>query len=278
MDKIKLMIACHKQAKVPNDAVFFPVHVGKALHPEMNLGFVGDDTGDNISVLNPYYCELTAEYWGWKNLDCEYIGLQHYRRYFDFHISEAGVDAMFEDADVYLANPLHLNKSVFEYLKEALVIEDVYIFLKVIEHLHADYYKTVEKYLASNIFYPCNMFLCKKRVFDDFAKWQFDILEGVRSVIKFSEYSREKRILGFLGECLLPIYFLHHGFKIKTLPLVSMPGSSQKILTTGRILALRRDLKAKKWPRKLNLSEDVLLGLERDGIISKIEGLKCLEK
>ena len=37
---------------------------------------------NNISEKNPYYCELTGLYWAWKNLDAEYIGLVHYRRYF----------------------------------------------------------------------------------------------------------------------------------------------------------------------------------------------------
>lgn len=66
---------------------------------------------------------------------------------------------------------------------------------------------------------------------------------------------------------------LHHGLRIKTLPVVSMPGSSKQLLTTSKILALRRDLKARRWPRKLDFSEDVLLGLERDGIMANIERL-----
>lgn len=38
------------------------------------MGYIGDNTGDNISLRNPNYCELTGLYWAWKNLKCDYIG------------------------------------------------------------------------------------------------------------------------------------------------------------------------------------------------------------
>lgn len=66
---------------MPSDTnMYLPIHVG--CEGKKKLGFQGDNSGENISVLNPYYCELTGLYWAWKNLECDYLGLAHYRRYF----------------------------------------------------------------------------------------------------------------------------------------------------------------------------------------------------
>ena len=40
-----------------------------------DIGYTGDHTGDNISLKNANYCELTGLYWAWKNLEADYIGL-----------------------------------------------------------------------------------------------------------------------------------------------------------------------------------------------------------
>ena len=84
MAKSKIIVCAHKNDFVLSNDVFRPLQVGKA-QSAVNLGFDGDDTGDNISRKNPNYCELTGLYWAWKNLkDYDYVGLAHYRRYFDF--------------------------------------------------------------------------------------------------------------------------------------------------------------------------------------------------
>lgn len=78
---IKMIVATHKAFDVPSDEFYLPVHVGHAVNP-VDLGFQRDDEGDNISHLNRTYCELTAVYWAWKNLDADVVGLSHYRRFF----------------------------------------------------------------------------------------------------------------------------------------------------------------------------------------------------
>ena len=80
MKDIKIIIATHKQHFMPSDDMYLPLHVGKSGKEE--LGYQGDDTGDNISAKNPNFCELTGLYWAWKNLPNYYLGLIHYRRFF----------------------------------------------------------------------------------------------------------------------------------------------------------------------------------------------------
>ena len=80
---IKILVAHHKPGLIISNDVYLPIHVGKSLSKE-NLGISGDNVGDNISERNSVYCEMTGAYWGWKNLEADYVGLCHYRRYFTF--------------------------------------------------------------------------------------------------------------------------------------------------------------------------------------------------
>lgn len=81
--KIKIIVCYHKPFKFITNEVYLPIHVGRTLS-KLKLPIQGDDTGDNISNLNNLYCELTGLYWAWKNIDADYIGLCHYRRFFTF--------------------------------------------------------------------------------------------------------------------------------------------------------------------------------------------------
>ena len=57
---IKVVVATHKEYEMPSDEMYIPVQVGAA--EKESIGYQRDDEGENISLLNPYYCELTGLY------------------------------------------------------------------------------------------------------------------------------------------------------------------------------------------------------------------------
>lgn len=78
--KVSIYLAYHKDSVIFKSGLYRPIHVGAAAS-SLHLEIERDDVGNNISLKNPQYGELTALYWAWKNdFDSEYIGLGHYRR------------------------------------------------------------------------------------------------------------------------------------------------------------------------------------------------------
>lgn len=75
---MKIYIASHKNYIFPPDEIYAPLQVGSG----ESFAMLRDNTGDNIAEKNPFFCELTALYWIWKNSDEDVMGLAHYRRHF----------------------------------------------------------------------------------------------------------------------------------------------------------------------------------------------------
>ena len=69
---VKVFVSCHKPTAYISDSVFQPVQVGCNLDGHSTIeGILHDNVGENISSLNEMYCELTAQYWAWKNWDLD---------------------------------------------------------------------------------------------------------------------------------------------------------------------------------------------------------------
>ena len=117
---IKIIVAAHKRYWMPEDEMYLPLHVGAEGKTDesgkpLDLGYVKDNTGDNISAKNANYCELTGLYWAWKNLDADYIGLAHYRRHFSNGragndkkvrvIGKSDMEERLKDTDILLPTP-----------------------------------------------------------------------------------------------------------------------------------------------------------------------------
>lgn len=233
MSRVKILVACHKPDTVYHDEVYTPIHVGRAIsrYKDEMSDMIGDDTGVHISEKNPFYSELTAQYWGWKNLkDVDYIGLCHYRRYFQTKVTPENVDQLLgSHYDAMLVRPLYERNSVANRLRLATCTEDVYIFYLCFVKLFPEYKSLALEYLRGNKVVPYNMFVMKKSLFDDFASWQFAVLQEMEHYVKLPGYTRCRRLYGYVSEIMLPLYCQHKGLKVRYDDWVPMVGEKAEV-------------------------------------------------
>lgn len=274
MSTIKIMVAQHKAALVYSSDVYTPIQVGKSI-TNTSLGILSDDRGDNISHLNPYFCELTAQYWAWKNIsNVDYIGLCHYRRYFKEEFTNSNVDELMAGCDIVLARRIILKTNILAWYSTGLTPEDIVVFHLYMSRLNEDDVDTYLKfYTQQNWINPANMFVCSKSLFDDFCSWQFRILGDLFSIIPKSPYSREQRLMGYFGESLLPFYAYKKGLKIKEMPIVSMIGNKTELYKQGFLSKLKNNLLFTKGCQRFSVPDDLLVGVNKDGFPQKINGL-----
>ena len=223
MSVIKIIVATHKQFVMPQDKeLYLPIHVG--CEGKKDLGFQGDNTGDNISVLNPYYCELTGLYWAWKNLECDYLGLVHYRRYFTkkagIYNDSINIDAVILDKDdiekmLEVSNVIVPKKrkyyieTLYSHYAHTLDGSHLDLARKMIEEKNPEYLASFDKVMKQRSGYMFNMFIMKKELADDYFTWLFPILGSMYECMDLSDSTPfEARLFGRVSELLFNVWLV----------------------------------------------------------------------
>ena len=223
MSVIKIIVATHKQFVMPRDKeLYLPIHVG--CEGKKDLGFQGDNTGENISVLNPYYCELTGLYWAWKNLECDYLGLVHYRRYFTkkagVYNDSINIDAVILDKDdiekmLEVSNVIVPKKrkyyieTLYSHYAHTLDGSHLDLARKMIEEKNPEYLASFDKVMMQRSGYMFNMFIMKKELADDYFTWLFPILDSMYECMDLSELTPfEARLFGRVSELLFNVWLV----------------------------------------------------------------------
>ena len=206
-ERLRIYTMTHKPFEIPKEPLYVPLQVGSALQED--LGYLRDDTGDNISAQNCYYSELTGLYWIWKNVkNLDYVGTCHYRRYLindrELIFTEEEYLDLLTEFDLITTKRVHLNNSYHFGFSANHNIVALDTTGEVIRELFPDYYDTFVRLVNGPQTYFGNIFVTSKEVFDEYCHWLFTIFFEVQKRIDMEtdEDSYHKRVFGFISACL----------------------------------------------------------------------------
>ena len=205
---------------VPDE--IFPVHAGASIDT-FALAEIRDNGGENISVKNKNYSELTVLYWMWKNKLCvtgtedgeadQYFGLAQYRRVLMFSDDDM-TRIVDNDVDAILPYPMPYEPDIEVHHKRYLKDEDWDAVLRALEELQPAYADDLPGVLAQQWLYNYNIILAKKGVLREYCEWLFPILERVEEYSVPKGVDRQDRYIGYVAETLETLYFIKNADRL----------------------------------------------------------------
>lgn len=248
MSKISIFVAhtCGQENQVIDNPLFVNVRGGAINDTRENVTMVGDNTGDNISKFNKNFSEYSVIYWAWKNCNCDYYGLCHYRRFLSFSDKKFKMDGLqvvmpslapavvhavglddeakmrqeIEKYDMIVAtdhdvvkdecHDIRMKSSKQFWLKyhaSYLKESDFDLILELINKHNPNYYDDAVKYMRGTRFRGFNCFVMKKELFNEFCEFAFPILFEFNDRCDRTWNSvLSNRNIGYVGEWLYSIW------------------------------------------------------------------------
>lgn len=244
--KTKIIVATHKQFEMPDEDIYLPLQVGASC-TDKDFGYCKDNTGDNISEKNPYFCELTGLYWAWKNLDCDYLGMAHYRRHFTVKsgrtIRKCGdnvhekmkcvlnakeLSNLEQKYDIILPARRHyLIETLYSHYSHSHYEEHLKLTREIIKRKYSEYLPYFDKVMKARSGCMFNMFIMKKSLADQYCNWLFDILGELEQKVDVERLSPfQARLYGRVAEIIFNAWLLYqieiNHYKVREIGYLSL--------------------------------------------------------
>lgn len=237
MKDIKIIVAAHKKYQMPEDKIYIPMQVG-AEGKEKIKEYIQDNTESNISSKNPNFCELTGLYWAWKNLDADYIGLVHYRRYFTIKnklpkteeekfktvLNQKETEEKLQNVNVILPKKRkYYIENLYSHYAHTMYVEPLDETRKIIEEKYPEYLEEFDKLHKRTSAHMFNMFVMKTEILDEYCNWLFDILFELEKRTDASKYDGfHARFYGRISELLLDVWINKNQIKYEEVKVMDM--------------------------------------------------------
>jgi hypothetical protein len=199
-----------------DNPLYIPVRCGAVYDEREGVTMMGDDTGNNISSKKKAFSEFTVQYWAWKNVEADYYGLCHYRRYLSFadrryHTDEYGFVSAFllnesAQAKYGLLDAERMEREIGQYdavlsepnlvknqptpkgkvitVREMWEAHDGFFItaaaidemFRLIDRLAPEYSRSGREYFDSGFHRGYNCYVMRKELFTRLCEFQFPIL------------------------------------------------------------------------------------------------------
>lgn len=249
---VGVYVVTHKNAKLSAlPEGYRIIHAGHAL-AKNDFGYLGDDTGDNISRLNIFLDEVTALYWLWKNTSHTHAGFVHYRRFLTKKFQPEFAD----NRQLFLAEDILSSQEICQILNEYDIIASKAfssnfrqyelfllstgqpdlvricegIFRANLKRKQPDYLAAYDSVINSQIFFPYGILITRRNILNDYCEWLFsfliDAVKEINDRIQIGDKKLEdmghkySRMPSFLAERMLTVWLMKNHLRIKTLPIM----------------------------------------------------------
>lgn len=225
---MSIYVVTHKNYNVITNQLYIPLCVGGFQKP----GYLNEQIGDNIAYLNTKINECTALYWIWKNTDTEYVGLNHYRRYFynngiksaDNYLNGMRIFEILSEYDIILAKVtpighLTIYEQIYHSINHELCEKGYFAMRRGIEEHQPEYLQAFDDVMNGHSMFRCNIFVTKRAILNKYCEWLFSFLIEAAEQVDVEGYDNySQRAIGFFAERMWTVWLRKNKLKIKEMP------------------------------------------------------------
>jgi hypothetical protein len=227
-EKCSIYVATHKDYDAPSSNLYTTLWLSNEVSKNTSYQ---KEVGDNISYLNLKINECTGLYWIWKHANEDIVGLNHYRRFFEIGnsneiLSEIELRLLLEEYDIIVGKsvvtyPMTNSRYIESSIDNIAFNKAKQLIRKAIMKWQPEYLECFTQVMDGYAFFPCNMFITRKEIFDRYCEWLFSIIIPAAEEFDetlYDDYS--KRAIGFFAERLLTVWLYRKKYSIGELPIL----------------------------------------------------------